>query len=80
MATKTIAKNRAAKITEVFEKGQGFTCYDLDTYFNGVPVSGDWVKRELMRFSFAKLQDYGNGKYHVTLHSNCWYTFTVPSG
>lgn len=43
---------------------------------NAIMHPREWLKRELERFRFAKLQKKGNGAvYIVHVHGNLWYEF-----
>ena len=79
---KTIAFNRVRKLTEIFSQGVNCKRFCLDSGFNGDP----WDIRELYNYYVKnrgdhKLRQYrtpSGFEYHVTAHSNLWFTFEIP--
>lgn len=69
---KTIARNRTKLINEIFATATCIAFDDIEGY-RGVPVSAEVARKELDRFSSAKLVDLGDGKYRVRVTPRCWY-------
>jgi hypothetical protein len=69
----TIPRNHVKRIAALKQSLTRCTVYSLSNDFTGRAVDPAVAWAELARFYFAKLQDRGNGTYHVTLHSSCWY-------
>lgn len=80
--TKTIGRNQRKKIGEIFANAQNIKVYTLDNGFTGKPANREdyegenWLLREWINFSFARLTQDGDNKYCLRIHGNCWYEFT----
>jgi hypothetical protein len=73
----TIAKNRKAKIEDIFARAARCTVYTLGNEFRGCECEPSRAKEDLMDSRNARLSDNGNGKFVVHVHSNLWYEITA---
>lgn len=71
---KTIRRN-TKKFQDVLNNATNIKVHDLSTAFKGIEVESLTILREQAQYSFAKLQDNGDGSYTLRVTSNCWYKF-----
>ena len=80
------AIRRGTKLFEtVLNTAINIRCFSLENSFIGHEMREDnpnlvippraWLRKELERFNFAKLQQHGDGTYVLYVHSNLWYEF-----
>jgi hypothetical protein len=70
---KTIAKNRTAKVEEIFRNATTCMAYDKENKYTAEACDKSWALNELRTFHFARLIDMEDGTYKVKVHSCCWY-------
>lgn len=59
-----------------YSLGDGFVGKNMDEDNPALICSPrEWLRRELERFRFAKLQHMGASRYTLHVHSNLWYEF-----
>jgi len=76
----TIARNRTKKIDEIFGDATRCITRTLDNGFSGEECPPKCARNALFTYAHAKLQEIGNGVFHVSVHSNRWYELTSPIG
>lgn len=77
--TKTIARNRTKAIDAIFANATGCRAYTLSNGFIGQECDARFAREALERSHSGKLQDEGEGRYCVHIHSNSWYQFrSIP--
>lgn len=79
--TPLIRRNQQAKAEAIFNNAKNIKVYTLENCFtarlaNKLDYEGkNWLMRDWLMFSFARLTQYGDGKFTLRIHSNCWYEF-----
>jgi len=77
---KTIARNRAALIADIFARATDCRAYSLSNGFAAAECSAEHIKSEFLNGSKSvKMTDKGDGSYRVRVHSNLWFEFVVPA-
>lgn len=75
---KTIARTAKNKIAAIRETHTAVTRYD-ETTGNIVPSTSAEAFEALLNRPSARLVQLDNGDVRVTVHSNSWYTLTIPA-
>ncbi len=78
---KTIGRNQQKKAKQIFANAQDIKAYTLENGFTGKSANredyegNNWLLKEWNMFKSARLTQEGDNKYHLRIHSNCWYVF-----
>jgi hypothetical protein len=75
MTMKTIGRNRTKAIEMIFTNATECRAYTLSNGFLGHDCEVKFARQAFEQANHAKLQDMGNGRFCVRMHSNCWYEF-----
>jgi hypothetical protein len=78
-APKTVGRNATRKIAAIRAAVVRCNSHSLDGGFHATPCDPAYAFARWEKLSFARLLDYGNGKYVIHLHSNSWYELFTDS-
>lgn len=70
---KTVSRSATRRIEALKEQLTECQVYTLENYFTGTAVEPRYAWEALARSPRARLTDREDGRYTVSVHSNCWY-------